>query len=84
MLLLAALAALKEKDKKPYEKHDGSALNDSLRDVINTGVKMFNEQGDHAGCYRLFQGPELLRRPQAVRDLLWALACPQEWTAYPP
>ncbi|MSQ97087.1 MAG: hypothetical protein EXR98_21390 [Gemmataceae bacterium] len=43
-------------DKNPYEKHDASALNSSLRDVINAGAKMFNEQGDHAGCYRLYQG----------------------------
>src|SRR6266850_1043543 len=46
----------KEKKEKPaYEKHDAAALNNSLRDVINVGVKMFNEQGDYAGCYRLYQ-----------------------------
>ena len=59
----------KGKEKIPHEKHDGSALNDSLRDVINTGVKMFNDQGDHAGCYRLFQGSLLSVRPFLASDL---------------
>ena len=53
-------------DKKP---HDGSALNESLRDVINAGAKMFNEQGDHAGCYRLYQGSLLSVRPFLAKDL---------------
>lgn len=59
----------KKKEIAPHEKHDGSALNDSLRDVINTGVKMFNDQGDHAGCYRLFQGSLLSVRPFLAGDL---------------
>ncbi|MBM3995711.1 MAG: hypothetical protein FJ303_16410 [Planctomycetes bacterium] len=59
----------KPDDKKPYEKHDMSALNDSLRDVINTGAKMFNEHGDHAGCYRLYQGSLLSVKPFLSKDL---------------
>ena len=39
------------------------ALSDSLRDVINAGAKIYNERGDHAGCYRLYQGSLLAVRP---------------------
>ncbi len=68
--LAEALAVLmQEKDKKPYEKHDASALHNSLRDVINTGARMFNEQGDHAGCYRLYQGSLLSVRAFLSADL---------------
>jgi hypothetical protein len=56
-------------DKKPIEKHDSAALYNSLRDVINTGAKMYNEQNDHAGCYRLFQGSLLSVRPFLAPDL---------------
>ena len=56
-------------EKKPYEKHDGSALNQSLRDVINAGAKMFNDQGDHAGCYRLYQGSLISVRPFLPKEL---------------
>src|SRR5437773_365144 len=66
----AALEVLaKEIDKKAVPKHDGVALNHSLRDVINVGVKMFNEQGDYAGCYRLFQGSLISVRPFVTPDL---------------
>ena len=56
-------------EKKVPEKHDASALNHSLRDVINVGAKMFNEQGDYAGCYRLYQGSLLSVRPFLAPDL---------------
>jgi hypothetical protein len=39
------------------------AIHRSLRDVINTGADLFNLQGDHAGCYRLYQGSLLAIRP---------------------
>lgn len=68
-LLLAFGGSISAQEKKPYEKHDASALNNSLRDVINTGARMFNEQGDHAGCYRLFQGSLLSVRPFLAADL---------------
>src|SRR4051794_16873148 len=35
----------------------------SLRDVINQGATLFNEKGDHAGCYRVFQGALIAVRP---------------------
>ena len=56
-------------EKKAPEKHDASALNNSLRDVINVGAKMFNDQGDYVGCYRLFQGSLLSVRPFLAPDL---------------
>jgi hypothetical protein len=31
------------------------AIFDSLRDVINRGAEVYND-GDHAGCYRIFEG----------------------------
>jgi hypothetical protein len=62
-------SAQERKDKKPFEKHDASDLHGSLRDVINVGAKLFNEQGDHAGCYRLYQGSLLAVRPFLASDL---------------
>lgn len=59
-----------KKDTLPYEKHDATALNSSLRDVINAGMKLFNEPyNDHAGCYRLYQGSLLTVRPFLAPDL---------------
>jgi hypothetical protein len=43
----------------------------SLKDVINRGAKIFNEDNDHAGCYRLFEGALLGARPfidRAMQD----------------
>ena len=68
-LLFVCAGSNSGQDKKPYEKHDASALNHSLRDVINAGAKMFNEQGDHAGCYRLYQGSLISVRPFLAADL---------------
>jgi hypothetical protein len=68
-VLYACTGSGSAQDKKPYEKHDASALNQSLRDVINAGAKMFNEQGDHAGCYRLYQGSLLSVRPFLTKEL---------------
>jgi hypothetical protein len=67
--LLFAPVGVAQESKKPFPKHDGGALNDSLRDVINVGVKMFNDQGDYAGTYRLYQGSLLTVRPFVSPDL---------------
>ena len=40
-------------------------LDSGLREVINHGAAIFNNQGDYAGCYRLFEGAL-----QAVKPLL--------------
>ncbi len=55
--------------KKPNEKHDATALNSTLREVINAGAKLYNVEGDHAGCYRLYQGSLLTIRPFVAPDM---------------
>ena len=61
-LLLGTTGTFSAQEKKP-EKHDGSLLRESLRDVINFGADLFNKYGDHAGCYRLYQGSLLSIKP---------------------
>lgn len=68
-LLIAFSSGVSGQEKKAYEKHDASALNASLRDVINTGAKLFNDHGDHAGCYRLYQGSLIAVRPFLAPEL---------------
>ncbi len=58
-----------KKDKKPNEKHDAAVLSNTLREVINTGVKMFNDQRDYAGCFHLYQGSLISVRPFLPPDL---------------
>jgi hypothetical protein len=62
-------SAQQKKESVPYVKHDATSLNDSLRDVINAGRKIFNEEGDYAGCYRMFQGSLMTVRPFVAPDL---------------
>jgi hypothetical protein len=59
-LLLANASENRAQDKKAQ---DIAALNGVLKDVINAGAKIFNEQGDHAGCYRLYQGSLMSVKP---------------------
>jgi hypothetical protein len=61
-IMMAFAGSNTAQEKKAYEKHDTTALYSSLRDVINNGAKIFNE-GDHAGCYRMFQGSLQTVRP---------------------
>ena len=56
-------------EQKAYEKHDQAALYNSLREVINTGARMFNEDGDHAGCFQLYKGSLIAVRPFLAPDL---------------
>jgi len=44
-------------------------LRGSLREVINRGAKIFNENGDHAGCYRLYEGALVALRPVLEKPL---------------
>jgi hypothetical protein len=62
--LLAALALSAAYHRQDQEKDQAPApstqaldkkIFDSLRDVINRGAEVYNE-GDHGGCYRIFQG----------------------------
>jgi hemoglobin len=64
LLVLAVTGTYWAQDTQPLaEKHDAKALRDALRDVINTGADLFNKYGDHAGCYRLYQGALLSVKP---------------------
>jgi hypothetical protein len=58
-LLAVSGAPARHEGDKPGEAADtramDAALNKSLRDVINQGAVLYNK-GDHAGCYRVFQG----------------------------
>src|SRR5437016_5789182 len=45
---------LKNLDKAAY---------DSLRDIINHGADLFNNQGDFAGCYHAYQAGLIAVRP---------------------
>lgn len=68
-LLCGSAGAAAAQEKKPFEKHDGSALNAALRDVINAGAKLYNDNGDHAGCYRMYQGSLLSVKPFMAPDM---------------
>jgi hemoglobin len=46
-------------DDKAFEK----SLDAGLREVINQGAAMFNNQADFAGCYRLYEGALIAVRP---------------------
>jgi len=59
-LLLVPSTKNHAQDKK---SHDIAALNAVLKEVINAGAKIFNEQGDHAGCYRMYQGSLMSVKP---------------------
>ena len=67
--LLACAGVSVGQEKKAYEKHDQAALNQSLKDVINAGARMYNDHGDHAGCFRLYQGSLIAVRPFLTADL---------------
>jgi len=71
-LAILALAAVAIALPKPLPADQGESgktleknLDAGLRDVINHGAAIFNNQGDYAGCYRLFEGAL-----QAVKPLL--------------
>ncbi|MBI3408417.1 MAG: group 1 truncated hemoglobin [Planctomycetes bacterium] len=68
--VFCATGAQSGQDKKSgSEKADAKTLFDSLRDVINNGAELFNNQRDYAGCYRLYQGALLSVRPFLTSDL---------------
>ncbi len=71
-VILIGAMTLAHNDSAPAQdkkKHDTAVLNQTARDVINAGARLFNEQGDHAGCYRLYQGSLLTMRPFVPPDL---------------
>src|SRR5438552_15836859 len=58
ILLAGETAGPKDAGQKALDKQ----IRASLAKVINTGADLFNE-GDRAGCYRLYQGSLLTLRP---------------------
>lgn len=44
-------------------------LNESLKEVINRGARIFNENGDYAGCYRMFEGALVAIRPVVGKEM---------------
>jgi hemoglobin len=50
-------------DDKNLEKN----LEAALRDVINRGAALFNNQTDFGGCYRLFEGALITVRPMLAK-----------------
>lgn len=63
VLLGLLLVAVRGFDaQEPIGKPSGPYV-DSLRDVINRGAKIFNDNGDHAGCYRMFEGALIAVKP---------------------
>jgi hemoglobin len=57
--LCPPLAAGQEQGDKTFDKN----LDSGLRDVINRGAAIYNNQGDFAGCYRLFEGALITIKP---------------------
>jgi hemoglobin len=62
-LVLALTSAFWAQETPVTEKHDTKVLRDALKDVINHGAELFNKDGDHAGCYRLYQGALIAIKP---------------------
>jgi hypothetical protein len=50
-------------------KHDAGVLDAALKRLINVGAELFNESGDHAGCYRVYQGGLLSIQPVLPGEL---------------
>src|SRR6266481_5932472 len=65
-LLILGAGSLWAGDQRGTPDSSGKALDKQIRaslpKVINTGADLFNE-GDRAGCYRLYQGSLLTLRP---------------------
>src|SRR6266446_10754411 len=66
LLLILGAGSLWAGDQPGTPDSSGKALDKQIRaslpKVINTGADLFNE-GDRAGCYRLYQGSLLTLRP---------------------
>jgi len=63
LMLFLFTGSFPAQEKDNAGKHDAAVLREALRDVINSGADLFNKYGDHAGCYRLYQGALLAIKP---------------------
>jgi hypothetical protein len=66
-LLCAAGTAVAQEKGGP--SHGGTELNQALRDAINLGANLYNRFGDHAGCYRVYQGTLITLKPFLPAEL---------------
>lgn len=81
VVALGAISAAYRQGDKPADTQatTDATIYASLRDVINRGADVYNS-GDHAGCYRIFEGalisvkPLLAHRPQQQEVITKALA----------
>jgi hypothetical protein len=74
--------------EKGQRSHGNTELNRSLRDAINIGAALYNEQGDHNGCYRVYQGalvavkpflsPELQKKADTALERAERLSSPSD------
>ena len=48
----------------PMAKSQDEQISNVLKEVINKGADLFNQQRDFSGCYRLYEGALLAVRPQ--------------------
>src|SRR5438067_1415154 len=58
-----APAKVEKKEGSGGHKNLDREIYASLRTVINQGADIFNLQGDHVGCYRLYQGALVAVKP---------------------
>lgn len=65
LLFVSSAAA---QDKKMAEQH-AALLNETLKQVIDSGARIFNDNGDYAGCYRMWQGSLMSIRPFVPADM---------------
>jgi hypothetical protein len=67
LLNVAALSgAAEDRGARKYTKEGQNtdhAIYQALKSVINTGSDLYNQSGDAAGCFRLYQGGLLALRP---------------------
>src|SRR5258708_32090433 len=65
---LTGMGVAEEKPAAGAGDKDYKALVDVLRDVHNRGADLYNN-GDPAGCYRMFQGALLTAKPLVAADV---------------
>jgi hypothetical protein len=51
------------------DKHGDADLNLALKEAVNVGANLYNRFGDHAGCYRVYQGALIAVKPFLQPDL---------------
>ncbi len=75
-LLCGLAGGATAQEKKSFDKHDASALNAALKDVINAGANLYNDNGDHrrTRAHRLPAVGSLLRGADLQKKIDASLA----------